>query len=58
MRALLLFAEDKVGAIEGWFRLAGGHVLARGQGEASLPAPDEEERIIRRICAEHSTVHP
>jgi len=39
MRALLLFAEDEVGAIEGWLRLADGVVVARGAHLDSLPSP-------------------
>ena len=46
MRALLLFAKDEIGAIEGWFRIADGAVVARGARLDTLPGPDEEERCL------------
>ena len=45
MRALLLFAEDEVGCIEGWFRLADGQVVARGKGINHVPLLDDGERL-------------
>lgn len=45
MRVLLLFAEDEVGAIEGWLRLDDGRVVGRGAQLDTLPPSDEEERI-------------
>ena len=45
MRALLLFAEDEVGAIEGWLRIADDRVVARGARLDGLPRPDEDERL-------------
>ncbi|KKC26906.1 type II secretion system protein GspL [Sphingomonas sp. SRS2] len=45
MRALLLFAEDEVGVIEGWLRLADDRVIARGSRIDGLPQPGEDERV-------------
>lgn len=45
MRALLLFAEDEVGAIEGWLRLADDRVIARGARLDGLPQPEDDERL-------------
>ncbi|MET0376159.1 MAG: type II secretion system protein GspL [Rhizorhabdus sp.] len=45
MRALLLFAEDEVGVIEGWLRLADDRVVARGARLDGLPVPEEDERL-------------
>jgi general secretion pathway protein L len=43
MRALLLFAEDEVGAVEGWFRIDEGRIVARGAGlDGVLPVQDGE----------------
>jgi general secretion pathway protein L len=44
--ALLLFAEDDVGAIEGWFRVAEGRIVARGGGLTALPDVSDEERVV------------
>lgn len=45
MRALLLFAEDEVGAIEGWLRIADDRVIERGARLDGLPRPEEDERL-------------
>ncbi|KRB85875.1 hypothetical protein ASE00_03705 [Sphingomonas sp. Root710] len=45
MRAVLLFAEEDVGSIEGWFRLADGRVVARGKALDGLPDRDDDERL-------------
>lgn len=45
MRALLLFAEDEVGAIEGWLRIADDRVVTRGARLDGLPQPEEDERL-------------
>jgi general secretion pathway protein L len=56
MRALLLFAEDEVGAIEGWFRLDEGRVVARGARIDALPPSDEEERIYLLLGGSEVTI--
>jgi general secretion pathway protein L len=43
---LLLFAEDDVGAIEGWFRLSGGRIVARGGGLAGIAGVADDERVM------------
>ena len=45
MRALLLFAEDDVGAIEGWLRIADDRVVARGARLDGLPPPEVDEPL-------------
>lgn len=45
MRAILLFAEEDVGSIEGWFRLADGRVVARGKALEGLPDREDDERL-------------
>jgi general secretion pathway protein L len=44
--ALLLFARADVGDIEGWFRLRGGRIGARGAGLDRLAGPLEGERVV------------
>lgn len=44
--ALLLFAQDDVGAIEGWFRIADDRIVARGAGLAGLPGVADDESVI------------
>lgn len=46
MRALLLFAEEEVGRIEGWLRVGDGQVVARGARLDQAPPPDEGEALI------------
>ena len=63
---LLLFAEDAVGAIEGWFQVADGAIGARGAG---VPIAAEGERILlilrgpevaplTRLRASWRAIHP
>ena len=45
-RALLLFARADVGAIEGWFRVEDGRVVARDMALDHLPPLQPDERLI------------
>ncbi|RVT93858.1 type II secretion system protein GspL [Sphingomonas crocodyli] len=45
-RALLLFARADVGAIEGWFRVEDGRVIARDMALDHLPSLEPDERLI------------
>jgi general secretion pathway protein L len=45
-RALLLFARADVGAIEGWFRVSEGRVVARDVALERLPIADDGERVV------------
>lgn len=56
MRALLLFAKDEVGAIEGWFRLVDGRVVARGSGIDSPPPCEEGERLFLLLAGSEVTM--
>ncbi|WP_340317687.1 type II secretion system protein GspL [Rhizorhabdus argentea] len=56
MRALLLFAEEEVGTVEGWFRLVDGRVVARGSGIDSLPLREEGERLFLLLAGSEVTM--
>lgn len=56
MRALLLFAEDEVGRVEGWFRLVDGQVVARGKGIDTLSPLDDGERIFLVLAGSEVTM--
>lgn len=56
MRALLLFAEDQVGAIEGWFRLVDGRVVARGSQIDVLPPREAGERLFLLLAGSEVTM--
>ena len=56
MRALLLFAEDEVGTIEGWFRLVDGVVVARGARLDGLPSLEDEERLFLLLTGSEVTM--
>jgi general secretion pathway protein L len=43
---LLLFAEESVGAIEGWFRVTEGRIVARGSGLTGIAGIADDERVM------------
>ena len=56
MRALLLFAKDEVGSIEGWFWLVDSQVVARGKGLDHVPPLDEGERLVLVLGGSEVTI--
>ncbi|TZG29041.1 type II secretion system protein GspL [Sphingomonas montanisoli] len=55
-RALLLFARADVGAIEGWFRVEDGRVVARDTALDHLPPLEPDERIILVLQGDEVTI--
>ena len=56
MGALLLFAQDEVGAIEGWFRLVDGRVVARGSGIGALPPAEDGDELFLLLSGSEVTM--
>ena len=43
---LLLFGQEDIGAIEGWFRIVDGEIVARGAGLTEIAGAGDDERVM------------